>query len=188
MVHYTIKYNYTFMWGENPSGKKMFSINYRITGNPDLPKFHSHEDFEIFMFHKGICRYLINNQIYDLQPGDILLMDGLALHRPNVPDNCDYVRSNLHFIPDWIEPVLELMKAKELLDVFRFDHHYLIRTSNKEVLRDIEAIFEKMYKVEYSSRLIDSEKEWEMKFCLGSCSFRLILCIEILVYKQKKGA
>ncbi|WP_245902282.1 AraC family transcriptional regulator [Gracilibacillus dipsosauri] len=145
----------------------MFSINYRITGNPDLPKFHSHEDFEIFMFHKGICRYLINNQIYDLQPGDILLMDGLALHRPNVPDNCDYVRSNLHFIPDWIEPVLELMKAKELLDVFRFDHHYLIRTSNKEVLRDIEAIFEKMYKVEYSSRLIDSEKEWEMKFLLG---------------------
>lgn len=62
--------------------------------------YHAHSDFyEIFFFHEGTCKYLVGNHIYDLQPGDILIMDGTFLHKPNVPKNSPYVRSHVHFSP-----------------------------------------------------------------------------------------
>ncbi|QGH33931.1 helix-turn-helix domain-containing protein [Gracilibacillus salitolerans] len=146
---------------------KLFSVKYRLSGNPDHQKLHSHEDFEIFMFHKGVCRYLINNQIYDLLPGDILLMDGLPLHKPNIPEEDEYIRSHIHFIPEVMEPVLHSMKAIELLNVFHHSHHYLIRTNNMQSIQQIEEIFKKMDQVNQSINMLDSEKEWELKFLLG---------------------
>ncbi|WP_208586658.1 helix-turn-helix domain-containing protein [Gracilibacillus suaedae] len=145
---------------------KLFSVKYQLSGNPDHQKLHSHEDFEIFMFHKGVCRYLINNQIYDLQPGDILLMDGLALHKPNIPEEGEYIRSHIHFIPEVIEPVLHSMKAIELLNVFHHSH-YLIRTNNTQSIQQIEEIFKKMDRVDRCKSMKYSEKEWELKFLLG---------------------
>ncbi|MGP4041486.1 AraC family transcriptional regulator [Gracilibacillus sp. D59] len=146
---------------------KLFSVKYQLSGNPDHQKLHSHEDFEIFMFHKGVCRYLINNQIYDLLPGDILLMDGLALHKPNIPEESEYIRSHIHFMPEVMEPVLHSMKAIELLNVFHNSHHYLIRTNNTQSIKQIEEIFKKLDHVDRCKSRMYSEKEWEMKLLLG---------------------
>jgi AraC-like DNA-binding protein len=142
-------------------------VKYRLTDKPDYINFHSHEDFEIFMFHRGVCRYLIHNQIYDLKPGDILLMDGLALHKPNILANSEYIRSNIHFTPEYIEPILCAIKANKLLNIFKYQHHYLIRTKNISRVQRIEDSIKRLDEINQDSNIFQFEKEWEIKLLLA---------------------
>src|SRR5690625_8015306 len=82
------------------------NVSYRLKGKNEQIDYHSHPEYEIYFFHSGTCRYLIHNQIYDLEPGDIILMDGLTLHKPNVYLPKEYIRSVLHFSPQLIQKVL----------------------------------------------------------------------------------
>lgn len=77
----------------------MIEFSYRST-YPVLPDFHSHTHYEIYYFHEGDCTYLIGNRIYRLEPGDMLLMYGMTLHRPKVSGPAPYVRSFIHFDPE----------------------------------------------------------------------------------------
>ena len=142
------------------------SVEYRISNHPNLAQFHSHEAFEIYMFHEGICRYFVNHQIVDLEPGDILLINGLVLHRPNIVENAPYIRSHVHFDPDTIRNLLYAVKADVLLDVF--DHqHCLLRSDNQEELQKVEHILARMNEVTSSTSYTEAEKEWELPFLLG---------------------
>lgn len=107
-------------------------VNYRAQGRGEQFNYHSHQEYEIYLFHAGSCRYVIHNQIYDLNPGDILVMNGLVRHKPHVIQNSNYVRSFIHFPPHWIEGVLEEMGSIHLLDVFKKHQHFLIRTNEND--------------------------------------------------------
>ncbi|ASS65427.1 MULTISPECIES: AraC family transcriptional regulator [unclassified Paenibacillus] len=63
--------------------------------------FHSHLDYEIYYFHSGKCIYLIGDKIYDLEPGDLILLNGTTLHYPKVDAQADYVRTIIHFNPSF---------------------------------------------------------------------------------------
>ena len=58
---------------------------------------HSQSEYEIFYFHGGKCNYLIGNKLYALQPGDLIIMDGMTLHCANVDKRYAYSRTVLHF-------------------------------------------------------------------------------------------
>ncbi|GAE91877.1 transcriptional regulator [Gracilibacillus boraciitolerans JCM 21714] len=152
-------------------------VNYRLQGQFGEVKAHSHQEYEIYLFHQGTCRYLIDNQIYDLHPGDILLMDGLALHKPNLPQNSEYVRSHVHFSPDVMLPVLQALGATSLLDVFRRLHHCLIRPVDRDASMEVEAIFKKMSKVKNDMSIATHEQEWQLKTYLT----------QLLIYVNRLG-
>ena len=38
-----------------------------------LDQFESHSTHEIYFFEEGQCKYLIQNRIFELEPGDIIL-------------------------------------------------------------------------------------------------------------------
>ncbi|MCM3213761.1 AraC family transcriptional regulator [Niallia taxi] len=104
--------------------------NYRMRGmEPAGFEFHSHREYEIYFFHSGDCKYLINNRIYELQPGDILLMDGLTLHKPNPSLNTPYVRSVVHFSPAYLQEILQALGMEILLAPFRKLNNCLLRTN-----------------------------------------------------------
>ncbi|PWU69493.1 AraC family transcriptional regulator [Gracilibacillus dipsosauri] len=144
---------------------KNFKVNYRLEGEAGKIKAHSHIEYEIYLFHKGTCRYLIHNQIYDLQPGDILLMDGLALHKPNVPINSEYIRSHVHFAPHSIETLLSSLNASSLLDVFHKLGHCLIRTTNKQEVNKLAGLIKQMSEINHEP-MSKQEQEWELKALL----------------------
>ncbi|GAB2537665.1 AraC family transcriptional regulator [Gracilibacillus alcaliphilus] len=147
--------------------KKLLLISYRLQGHLGEAKAHSHQEYEIYFFHEGTCRYLIHNQIYDLQPGDILLMDGLALHKPNVPSDSSYIRSHIHFSPDMIRPLLKTIGAESLLDVFSQLHHCLFRSNQTEMIQRVESLFQAMAKVYANESMSVYEKEWELKLLIA---------------------
>lgn len=141
-------------------------VNYKVHGIWDNVDYHSHREYEIYLFHSGTCRYLIHNQIYDLQPGDILLMDGLALHKPNVPPNSEYIRSTVHFSPQWLKGMLNELGGSYLLEVFEKLHHCLIRTKENEEFKQLEKVICRLEEVNRDAATNDRNAELEMKALL----------------------
>ncbi|WP_209123814.1 AraC family ligand binding domain-containing protein [Alkalihalobacillus sp. BA299] len=139
-------------------------VNYRMHGGGDQSfDYHSHQEYEIYFFHAGSCRYLIHNQIYDLVPGDIILMDGMTLHRPNVRSSSEYVRSVIHFSPHWIKGVLHEIGGMYLLESFQRLHHCLIRTKENTASKSLEQHISRLAELKNNSDINNPKVETEMK-------------------------
>lgn len=78
--------------------------------------FCTHVEYEIYYFHSGTCTYLIGNRIYALRPGDLIIMDGMTLHRPNPDPAVEYCRTHVTFDPQY---VLNLQAQPDMLDLLR---------------------------------------------------------------------
>ncbi|WP_161807580.1 helix-turn-helix transcriptional regulator [Bacillus sp. FJAT-28004] len=85
--------------------------------NAQIP-YHSHFHYEVYYFHGGKVNYLINDRIYVLEPGDLLLMHGMTLHRANVDPSATYHRSILHFDPYYFKQFIQPPFAADLLEPF----------------------------------------------------------------------
>lgn len=86
-------------------GSQQIGVKYRhktLGLDGFVPNFHSHVEYEIYYFHGGKCRYFIHDKIYDLKPGDLIVMHGLTLHKPNPDLSIPYERTKIHFKPDYI--------------------------------------------------------------------------------------
>jgi AraC-like DNA-binding protein len=93
------------------------------------PDFHTHKQYEIFIFYNGECNYAVGHNMYQLQPGDILVMDGSLMHRPFLfSDKSHYERSIVQFSSEWIYPVLEVLGIEEVLEIFKKDSHSFLRS------------------------------------------------------------
>ncbi|MFC0214932.1 AraC family transcriptional regulator [Paenibacillus chartarius] len=92
--------------------------SYRSTGPIDAI-FHSHQHYEIYYFHEGVCNYLIGDRIYTLQPGDLILMNGLTLHCAKIDKKVPYVRTIIHFDPDSLQPLLAWSQSVNVLQPFQ---------------------------------------------------------------------
>lgn len=151
---------------------------YRIQGIEKYSfDFHSHQEYEIYVFHEGSCRYLIHNHIYDLEPGDILIMDGMTLHKANVNPDKEYIRSVVHFSPHWIKGLLSEMGSMYLLEVFQVLNHCLIRTNENEQFKRIEEVICRLAEVKSTSESNTIYAETEMK----------VLLLQLLIHVHKLG-
>ncbi len=110
--------------GEGPmngplSIKENLNFNYMEDHkNEHNLSFHSHELAEIYYFHNGKCTYLIGDQILNLTPGDLILMNGLTLHCPKLFRTHPYVRSTLHFNQTYFNRVFDTMGYPQMLSPF----------------------------------------------------------------------
>ncbi|MGG3467211.1 AraC family transcriptional regulator [Neobacillus pocheonensis] len=133
------------------------NANYRVQGvESSTFQFHSHQEYEIYFFHSGDCKYLINNRIYELQPGDIILLDGLTLHKPNPRPGSTYTRSMLHFSPTWLDEILSALGMPYLLDPFQKLNNYLLRTGYDESGQFVDG---RIKKIASLTSKMDEEKQ-----------------------------
>lgn len=121
---------------------RKLKANYRSKGLAFPLDFHTHQEYEIFLFHSGNCRFLVGNQIYYLNPGDLLMMDGMTVHRAYIfGDDDKYERSTIHFDAEWIRPLLADLQVDHLLKFFTENRNGLIRTFEHSDLAIIENAF-----------------------------------------------
>ena len=133
------------------------NANYRVQGvESSTFQFHSHQEYEIYFFHSGDCKYLINNRIYELLPGDIILLDGLTLHKPNPRPGSTYTRSMLHFSPTWLDEILSALGMPYLLDPFQKLNNYLLRTGYDESGQFVDG---RIKKIASLTAQMDEEKQ-----------------------------
>jgi AraC-like DNA-binding protein len=103
---------------------KPVELGYQTIGNPKMT-FHSHPFYEIYYFHEGRCNYVIGPNVFTLAPGDLIVMHGMTLHCPNPDANVPYIRSIIHFHPEFVHGFMNpsytvpLMKPFEELRNYR---------------------------------------------------------------------
>ncbi|WP_245308189.1 helix-turn-helix transcriptional regulator [Halalkalibacter urbisdiaboli] len=122
------------------SGK--LSLAYRMDQRLEM-NVHSHEEYEIYYFHKGKCTYLIGDQIHVLSPGDLILMHGLTLHCPKIVDDADYIRTTLHFDHVHYRGTLQKIGMEFLLEPFVLLKSFLIPFRG-DLKEEMEHLFARM--------------------------------------------
>ncbi|MFJ7727925.1 AraC family transcriptional regulator [Neobacillus sp. NPDC097160] len=153
---------------------KWITAAYRVQGVHSYSfQYHSHHEYEIYFFCGGDCKYLIGNRIYELEPGDIILLDGMTLHKPNPKIESTYTRSMLHFSPTWIAEIAAVLGMPNLLDPFKKLNNYLLRTGYNEsgqyIDRKIKKIVgllaqmdEEMQQADTNNDLLEAEVKLEL--------------------------
>ena len=100
--------------------------------NKKTMRKHCHNHFEIYFITKGNCCYFIENKVYHLIPGDIILIPEGIMHNTEYQNNV-YTRKLIscseYFIPESIKPLLP-----SLLYLYR----------NPEIIESVEQIFSRV--------------------------------------------
>jgi len=131
--------------------------------------YHSHEKYEIYYFHGGNCKYLIGDHIYDLQEDDIIIMNGLTLHRAYPEPGIPYERSLIEFSAEWLRPILNNLNVPELLNPFNQLNNTLFRGTDKELLVEIKDLLRKIVFIDVNNTP-EEENSVESRLCEAEIS------------------
>lgn len=64
---------------------------------PYKAQMHSHEEYEIYCFLEGQGNYIVEGRRYELNPGDLIVLQKGEVHLAQVSDQEDYHRAGVHF-------------------------------------------------------------------------------------------
>lgn len=119
---------------------------------------HHHDFYEIYLFLGGDVEYWVEGHILRLQPGDLLLINPMELHRPIIKHNCSaYERIVL-----WIDKhYLENLSADGISLSRCFDntiptHSNLLRPSDSrrsDIMARMSELIREYYSKEYGSHV-----------------------------------
>lgn len=103
-------------------------FHYRDT-NPGTVEMHHHDFYELYCLLEGRVEYWVEGRVIRLQPGDILLLSPMELHRPVVqPESPLYERIVLWIRKDWLEAIPSAtMGLGDCFDPSRPTHTNLLR-------------------------------------------------------------
>lgn len=116
------------------------SISYKRTPSTDnMPVYHFHRNFEVYYVLSGAKNYFIENTIYRVEKGDIVLIDQNVIHRTSgIPDQqCErlLVAFTDRFLAKWSPNVKEV----NLLAPFERSTHALRLTLEQQQF--VETLF-----------------------------------------------
>lgn len=135
-----------------------------LKGQTEYIDFHSHRQYEIYVFHEGECKYLINNQIIELKPGSIICLDGSELHKAHVTGDINkYERSIVHFSPDWLKPVLKVLGADFLLEPFETSPHTVFLPKNNTAFTALDKVGRELAKLSLAPYSEEMEAELKVR-------------------------
>ena len=148
---------------------------YKIDEVPinDCP-MHTHDFYEIYYFVSGECTYLVEGTLYNLKPGDIMIMRPLEAHKCIVnSSNTPYERIIIEIKPDFFswhiyctEPK-QITNRSERMRRLLNDNGYesaesILNEWNKKGYRNKEDVLKDKsnYRKKKSSTFIDTDLDW----------------------------
>lgn len=87
-----------FIDKENPFTTTVV-CEHKVSTPPGNFQYHMHNEFEVYFFLGGDVNFIVEQRVYTLNPGDILLFNNTEFHHPTFRSNAEYVRMVLHFNP-----------------------------------------------------------------------------------------
>lgn len=115
--------------------------------------FHTHPQYEIYYFHSGSCDYMMGERIIRLEPGDLIIMNGMTQHGPRVYEPSEYVRTMFSFDPYVVQIFDENLRTCEPLMPFKVLKNYHFRLG-PEARKECEEILQRINRFYYKNDIV----------------------------------
>lgn len=128
-------------------------------------EFHAHDFLELYYFFDGSVTYYIEDQVYDLCPGDLLIIPAGKMHRPVIAnEHAAYERMVLWITPQYLQsidsPAGDLQKNLQKVG----EHGYCVPFRGDETVF-VTALLKKL--------LYMQKNDTDPKFCAGAVELYL---------------
>lgn len=154
---------------ETGKNDEMLRQDFQLSHNRDpyfrTMEFHAHDFLELYYFLDGSVTYYIEDQVYDLCPGDLLIIPAGKMHRPVIAnEHAAYERMVLWITPQYLQsidsPAGDLQKNLQKVG----EHGYCVPFRGDETVF-VTALLKKL--------LYMQKNDTDPKFCVGAVELYL---------------
>lgn len=154
---------------ETGKNDEMLRQDFQLSHNRDpyfrTMEFHAHDFLELYYFLDGSVTYYIEDQVYDLCPGDLLIIPAGKMHRPVIAnEHAAYERMVLWITPQYLQsidsPAADLQKNLQKVG----EHGYCVPFRGDETVF-VTALLKKL--------LYMQKNDTDPKFCAGAVELYL---------------
>lgn len=154
---------------ETGKNGEMLRQDFQLSHNRDpyfrTMEFHAHDFLELYYFLDGSVTYYIEDQVYDLCPGDLLIIPAGKMHRPVIAnEHAAYERMVLWITPQYLQsidsPAGDLQKNLQKVG----EHGYCVPFRGDETVF-VTALLKKL--------LYMQKNDTDPKFCAGAVELYL---------------
>lgn len=154
---------------ETGKNDEMLRQDFQLSHNRDpyfrTMEFHAHDFLELYYFLDGSVTYYIEDQVYDLCPGDLLIIPAGKMHRPVIAnEHAAYERMVLWITPQYLQsidsPAGDLQKNLQKVG----EHGYCVPFRGDETVF-VTALLKKL--------LYMQNNDTDPKFCTGAVELYL---------------
>ena len=154
---------------ETGKNDEMLRQDFQLSHNRDpyfrTMEFHAHDFLELYYFLDGSVTYYIEDQVYDLCPGDLLIIPAGKMHRPVIAnEHAAYERMVLWITPQYLQgidsPAGDLQKNLQKVG----EHGYCVPFRGDETVF-VTALLKKL--------LYMQKNDTDPKFCAGAIELYL---------------
>lgn len=154
---------------ETGKNDEMLRQDFQLSHNRDpyfrTMEFHAHDFLELYYFLDGSVTYYIEDQVYDLCPGDLLIIPAGKMHRPVIAnEHAAYERMVLWITPQYLQgidsPTGDLQKNLQKVG----EHGYCVPFRGDETVF-VTALLKKL--------LYMQKNNTDPKFCAGAVELYL---------------
>jgi AraC-like DNA-binding protein len=127
----------------------MNSAQYEIYYKNNIPNIdhplHYHDFYELYFHVQGKTSYIINNKIYNLQTGDIVLIDKQQLHRAIIEDMTEkYLRYVIWMTRDCVSSLQ--LAGIDFINLFESPHKKDVIRLPERLWQDMLASLQKLHR------------------------------------------
>lgn len=98
-----------------------------INANVD---YHYHEFCKLLLLNSGSGSYVVDSQRYQLEPGDVVLIDSNSVHKPEIDPDCDYERIIIYIDPGFLKQ--ESAGSCDLAACFNGEQGHILRLNDRQ--------------------------------------------------------
>ena len=92
--------------------------------------YHYHEFCKLLLLNAGNGSYVVDSQRYQLEPGDVVLIDSNRVHKPEIDPDCDYERIIIYIDPGFLTQ--ESAGNCDLASCFSGEQGHVLRLDNRQ--------------------------------------------------------
>lgn len=149
----------------------------------NMYNYHLHQEFEIYYLLSGERKYFINNTIYKIQQGNLILIDANEIHKTGNIGQQSHERTVLNFSPSFLKEFYPYISQLRLLDCF--NSKYRVLPLSFQYKKNVEVILNKMLDLtQKQSDFNDTRKKFYLQILL--CELLVLIDNFIDELKEKE--